>query len=92
MDIKTSNQFKDHYFFQVALYYTMFYKLTGLRPKRAFILKLSKENGTYKLEDLKRPSTLSSYARSMIRTDTGIKYIRSLRKDNQKSVGELIQI
>lgn len=92
MDIKTSNQFKDHYFFQVALYNFMFYRLTGLRPQRCFILKLSKEDGTYKLEDLVRPSTLGAYARSMIRTHNGIQYIRELRKDNQKVVGEMLQI
>ncbi len=91
-DIKTSNQFKDHYFFQVALYYTMFYKLTELRPERCFILKLSKEDGTYKIEDLERPSTLSSYARSMVRTQNGIQYIKSIRKDNQKVVGEMLQL
>ena len=92
MDLKTSNQLKDHYFFQVALYYTMFYKLTGLRPERCFILKLSKEDGTYKIEDLERPSTLASYARSMVRTQNGIQYIKSIRKDNQRSVGEILQI
>lgn len=86
MDIKSSNQFKDHYFFQVALYYYMFYRLTELRPQRCFILKLSKTDGTYKIEDLYRPSTLASYARSMVRTNNGLDYIRSLRKDNQKTV------
>jgi hypothetical protein len=86
MDIKSSNQFKDHYFFQVALYYYMFYRLTKLRPQRCFILKLSKTDGTYKIEDLYRPSTLASYARSMVRTHNGLGYIRSLRKDNQKTV------
>lgn len=95
MDIKSSNQFKDHYFFQVALYYWMFYELTkevrakGLRPERCFILKLSKTDGMYKIEDLYRPSTLASYARSMVRTHSGIAYIRSLRKDNQKTVLKL---
>lgn len=92
LDLKTSNQFKDHYFFQVALYYTMFYNLTGLRPDRCFILKLSKVDGTFKMENLKRPSTLSSYARTMVRTHDGIRYIKKLRKDNQKVVGEKIEL
>lgn len=92
IDIKTSNAFKDHYFFQVALYYLMFYNLTGLRPDRCFILKLSKEDGTYKLENLKRPSTLGAYAKSMVRTSNGIQYIRELRKDNQRKVGEMLNL
>lgn len=88
MDVKTSNAFKDHYFFQVSLYYEMFKKLTGLRPDECFILKLSKIDGTYKVENLKRPSTLASYARAMVKTKNGIEYIKQLRRDNQKVVGE----
>jgi len=89
MDIKTSNQFKDHYFFQVALYYEMFYRLTGLKPDECFILKLSKKDGTYKIEDLKKPGLLASYAHSMIRTNEGLEKIKELRKDNQKNVEKL---
>lgn len=32
LDLKTSNRFKDHYFFQVSMYYAMLRALTGLRP------------------------------------------------------------
>lgn len=92
MDLKSSNQFKDHYFFQVALYYWMFYELTGIRPERCFILKVSKTDGTYKIEDLKRPAMLARYARSMLITNRGIEYIRGLRKDNQKNVAEKIEL
>lgn len=90
MDLKSSNQFKDHYFFQVGLYYWMLFKLLGIRPEECFILKLSKEDGTYKIENLKKPAMLASYARSMLRTNDAIAYIRSLRKDNQKNVAEKI--
>lgn len=86
MDLKTSNQFKDQYFFQVALYYIMFYRLTGLRPLQAFILKLSKENGKYHIEDLKFPGKLARYAQHMLKTNEAMDYIKSLRKDNQKIV------
>lgn len=86
MDVKTSNQLKDHFFFQVALYYWMFKELTGLRPEIAFILKLSKEDGQYKMENLRQPSKLASYARSMVRTKNGIEFIREIRKDNLKRV------
>lgn len=92
MDLKTSNQFKDHYFFQVALYYQMFKELTGLKPERCFILKVSKEDGSYKMEDLYKPSLLASYAKSMLKTHEGITTIKDLRKDNQKIVGEKIEL
>jgi len=64
----------------------MFRKLTDLRPERCFILKLSKEDGTYKIEDLKKPGILVRYAKSMLKTNEGIEFIKSLRKDNQKKV------
>ena len=92
MDIKSSNQFKDHYFFQVALYYTMFFGLTGLRPTRCFINKLDKKVGTFQIEDLKHPGKLAVYTRSMLVTNRGLDYIRSIRKDNQKVVGEKIEL
>lgn len=89
MDIKSSNQFKDHYFFQVALYFEMFRKLTGIKLDRCFILKLSKEDGTYKIEDLYRPCRIAQYAGHMLKTWEGLEFIRSLRKDNQKIVIKL---
>lgn len=92
MDLKSSNAFKDHYFFQVALYYWMFKELTGIRPTRCFILKVSKIDGTYKLEDLYQPALLASYARSMVRTHNGIMHIKSLRKNNQKVVAPKIEL
>lgn len=92
IDLKTSNQFKDHYFFQVALYWDMFKNLTKIRPEKCLIIKLSKEDGTYKVEDLKRPSDLASFAKSMVRTKTGLEYIRKLRKDNQKVVAPKIEL
>ncbi len=92
MDLKTSNQFKDHYFFQVALYYQMFVALTDIRPEICFILKVSKEDGTYKIEELKNITKLAMYARSMLKTNEGISFIKSVRKDNQKIVGEKIEL
>jgi hypothetical protein len=92
MDIKTSNQFKDHYFFQVALYAKMFAKITGLRPTSHFICKLSKEDGGYKIEDLKQASKLGQYATYMIKCNEGMEFIKALRKDNQKVVAPLLQL
>lgn len=89
LDLKTSNRFKDHYFFQVAIYFDMFRKLTGVTPDRCIILKVSKENGTYSIEDLKRPKAIASYAKALIRMNEGIEFVRSLRKDNQKVVTKM---
>lgn len=88
IDIKTSNQLKDHYFFQVCLYWKMFWQLMGRdwMPERCVIVKLSKTDGTYKIEDLKRPARLAQYASFMIKTNEGIDFIKSLRKDNQRTV------
>jgi hypothetical protein len=91
MDLKTSNQFKDHYFFQVALYWWKLWQLLGKewKPERCFILKVSKEDGGYKVEDLKKPSKLAQYAHAMIKTNEAVDFIKSLRKDNQRTVMSL---
>jgi asparagine synthetase B (glutamine-hydrolysing) len=88
LDLKTSNQFKDHYFFQVAMYWWMFWKIIGIdhKPEKCLILKVSKEDGRYKIEDLKMPARLAGYAKHMLRTKEGMEFIRELRKDNQRNV------
>ena len=68
------------------MYYMMFKKLTGLRPKRCFILKVSKEDGTYKIEELFMINRLVAYAKSMLKVNEALDFIRGLRKDNQKVV------
>ena len=85
-DVKSSNQYKDHYHIQVSLYYMMFKKLTGIRPKRCLILKVSKEDGSYKLEELRNIPRLVRYAVNMLKTNEALDYIRSIRKDNMKKV------
>lgn len=86
LDLKTSNRFKDHYFFQVAMYYDMLRAITGIKPERCYILKTSKEDRTYKLEELKRPAKIAQYANYLIKTHEGLDFIKSLRKDNQRNV------
>lgn len=86
LDIKTSNQFKDHYFFQVAMYHMMFRRLTGLNPKKCLILKLSKENGTYQIEDMRNVNKMVRAAKYMLCLDEQMKKIKEIRKDNQKVV------
>lgn len=92
MDIKTSNQFKDHYFYQVALYWRMFFNLVGIAPERCFILKLSKTDQTYHIEDLKRHGEIARYALALLKANEGIEYIKTIRAANQKAVGEELQI
>lgn len=94
MDLKTSNQFKDHYFFQVGIYYDMFKQLAkiagvDLKIDHAFILKASKEDGRYKIEDLQSPSQIATYSKAMLRTAKGVEIIKNRRKDNQKTVIEI---
>ncbi len=86
LDLKSSNRFKDHYFFQVAMYWRMFGKLTGIWPERALILKSSKEDGTYKLEELRELPKLVEYADHLVRLNEGLAFVEAMRKDNQKNV------
>ena len=79
-DLKSSNQFRDTYFLQVAMYYQMLVERTGLRPRECFILKVSKENGTYELEYLKNMRKLVSYAKAVIKIDDGLQFIKNSRK------------
>lgn len=86
LDLKTSNQFKDHYFFQVGLYNFMFRENVGIRPEKCYILKVSKTDGTYKLEDLKVPSKLATIGKSIIAVNKGLAFVKTLRKNNLKKV------
>lgn len=86
LDLKTSNRFKDHYFFQVAMYCKMIHFITNLRPEKCFILKVSKEDRDYKLEELKRPAKIAQYANHLLKVHEGVDFIKSLRKDNQRNV------
>lgn len=89
LDLKSSNRFKDSYFFQVAMYFKFFRTLTGIKPDRSLILKISKEDRTYKLEDLKRPIKIAQYIKSIVKVNEGMAFIKTLRKDNQKKVIQL---
>lgn len=85
-DMKTSNRFKDSYFFQVAMYFDMLRTLTGLKPDKCFIVKLSKTDRLYKLEDLKKPVKIAQYVKHILKVDEGLAFIKELRKDNQRKV------
>lgn len=79
-DLKSSNQFKDTYFLQVAMYYQMLVERTGLKPRECFILKVSKENGTYELEYLKDMRKLVKIAKAVLAVDEGFQFIKQSRK------------
>jgi hypothetical protein len=79
MDLKSSNQFKDSYYYQVALYYMMFHGLTGIRPERSFILKVSKDDGMYKIEELKKISSLVSGAKKIIEAAAAVERVKDIR-------------
>jgi hypothetical protein len=79
-DLKSSNQFKDSYYLQVALYYMMFVELTNLKPQRNFILKVSKTDGSYKIEELKRINRLVSGGKRVIEAAEAVSRVRDIRK------------
>lgn len=87
LDLKTSNQFKDHYWYQVALYWMMFSKLTGIKPRSIHILKTNKTDGTYGLEKIRDRDYIVSYAKSFLRSVEGLELIKKKRKNNGKKVG-----
>lgn len=80
LDLKTSNQFKTHYWFQVALYYYMLYKQTGVKPDYAWILKVDKVTGMYKLEKIRQIPDVIKYAKHLLKTHEGVELIKQLRK------------
>jgi len=81
-DLKSSNQFKDSYFLQVAIYQMMFVQLTGIKPKRNFILKTNKEGGKYQLEELKKMPSLISAAKHVIMASGAIAKVKRIRKES----------
>lgn len=86
-DLKSSNQFKDSYFLQVAIYQMMFVDLTGIKPKRNFILKTSKTDGRYKLEELKKMPSLIANAKRVIMAAKAMEKVKEIRKgSNAKNV------
>lgn len=86
-DLKSSNQFKDSYYLQVALYGMMFTHLTGLKPERNFILKVSKTDGQYKTEELRYMPQLVANAKRVIVAAKAAQKVKELRKiSNAKKV------
>lgn len=86
-DLKSSNQFKDSYYLQVALYQMMFVQNTGVKPERNFILKTSKEDGQYKIEELTKMPQLISNAKRVIMAAKAMDNVKAIRsKSNAKTI------
>lgn len=83
-DLKTSNQFKSSYHFQVGTYYMMFTELTGLKPTQNFILKVSKENGTYQIEDLKKIDKIVKGVKHLLEFSEINEMVNKSRKQKNK--------
>lgn len=79
-DLKTSNQYKDFYWIQVAAYYKMFKDLFHIRPKSAFILKVGKEHRDYSLEWITDLKTSVNAVHSLVKLGNELKIINEARK------------
>ena len=84
MDLKTSNQFKAHYWLQVALYHIMLREITGINTKRHFILKLSKETPTYKVEEITSMAKVAQGVRYLLKVDEAMNFIKETRSQINK--------
>ena len=81
-DLKTSNQIKTSFAYQIALYYGMFKELTGLTPKRNFVLKLSKIDGTYLIQDIFQINKILSYAKAVLKVNEGENFVKKIFERN----------
>lgn len=87
VDLKTSNiGDKTSYFLQVAFYYYMFKKMTGITCHEFYILHVSKTDGSYKLIPINNMRELVKDARLLIKLN------RSLNRINQEKKKEPIII
>lgn len=89
LDLKSSNRFKDHYFLQVTGYWDAFATLTKLKPPKNLILKVSKEDGSYKTEDMGDMRPLVKASRHQLALWHGLQHIKRVRTDNGKVVATI---
>lgn len=82
VDLKTSNiGNKNSYFLQVALYYYMFRKLTGIKCQEFYILHVSKTDGSYKLIPIKNIEQRIKDAKLLLQLN---KALRNIEEDKKK--------
>jgi hypothetical protein len=58
----------------------MFENLTGIKTDRNFILKVSKDNGKYKTEELTKMRNLVAGAKKIIAAAAAVDKVKDLRK------------
>lgn len=81
VDLKTSNiGDKNSYHYQVALYYMMLAKNYGIRPKKAYILHVSKVNGTYNLIEIKNMPQLMREAKLILKLHDALDRLTASKK------------
>lgn len=81
LDWKTSNQFQATYSWQTAIYWYMFWKLTGIKPERVMIVKLDKEKGMYKAEFVANPEIMADQYIQFCQTYDNYQELHRLRED-----------
>jgi len=83
LDLKSSNYLHDIYWKQVAMYYMMFKENTGLKPKKCYILQVSKINGTYKLEEIKQIHKVVNGCKALFKVNACMEMIKNARAEKQ---------
>ena len=76
VDLKSSNQTKFYFAYQVAMYYAMWKELTGIKLDKFYILRVSKTDGTYALQEIYRMPRIVKYAKHVLRVDEGNEIIK----------------
>jgi hypothetical protein len=81
IDLKTSNiGDKTSYFLQVAFYYYMFKKMTGISCQEFYILHVSKTDGSYKLIPINNMRELIKDAKLLIKLNKSLARINQDKK------------
>jgi len=86
IDIKTSNALKVSYHLQVALYAIMLKEITGIVPKKYMIVRLSKEDGTYEVEEIKDIAKAKKAAVKTVELDRLYEELEKKRKEKKKII------
>ena len=79
-DLKSSNQYKDFYWVQVAAYYAMFKKQFKIYPKKFFILKTDKNKRDYSIEWITDMKTAVGTVKTLVDLGNQLETIKQARK------------
>jgi len=90
IDFKTSNEFSDSYWMQVAAYWQMFYELMNKYAHRCIILKLDKNQGIPQTEEIDDPWKRFQDYVHVIKLDDSMRSIAEARKNHNKGRNTVI--